>query len=75
MSIETQVKDILSQIKKLDHETKIELTNGIVDLLKANKIKNGRRTKARLTDLNELGSEIWRDVNIDQYVERERQWD
>jgi hypothetical protein len=52
MSIETQVKDILSQIKKLDHETKIELTNGIVDLLKANKIKNGRRRKARLTDLN-----------------------
>jgi len=75
MSKETQVKDILSQIKKLDHETKIELMEEIVNLLKANKIEQERRSETRLTDLNELGSEIWKDVNIDQYVERERQWD
>lgn len=75
MSKETQVKDILSQIKKLDYETRIELMEEIVDLLKANKIEQERRTETRLTDLNELGSEIWKDVNIDQYVERERQWD
>jgi hypothetical protein len=75
MSKETQVKDILSQIKKLDYETKIELMEEIVNLLKANKIEQERRSETRLTDLNELGSEIWKDVNIDQYVERERQWD
>jgi hypothetical protein len=75
MSKETQVKDILSQIKKLDHETKIELMEEIVNLLKANKIEQERRSETRLTDLNELGSEIWKDVNVDQYVERERQWD
>ena len=75
MSKETQVKDILSQIKKLDYETRIELMEEIVNLLKANKIEKERRSETRLTDLNELGSEIWRDVNIDQYVERERQWD
>jgi hypothetical protein len=75
MSKKTQVKDILSQIKKLDHETKIELMEEIVNLLKANKIEQERRSETRLTDLNELGSEIWKDVNIDQYVERERQWD
>lgn len=75
MSKETQVKDILSQIKKLDYETRIELMEEIVNLLKANKIEQERRSETRLTDLNELGSEIWKDVNIDQYVERERQWD
>ena len=75
MSIETQVKDILSQIKKLDYETRIELMEEIVNLLKANKIEQERRSETRLTDLNELGSEIWKYVNIDQYVERERQWD
>jgi hypothetical protein len=75
MSKETQVKGILSQIKKLDYETRIELMEELLSLLKENKIEKDRKRKTRLTDLNELGSEIWRDVNVDQYVERERQWD
>lgn len=73
MSKETQVKDILSQIKKLDYETRIELMEEIVNLLKANKIEQERRSETRLTALNELGSEILKDGNIDQCVERERQ--
>jgi predicted transcriptional regulator len=28
-----------------------------------------------LTDLEMLGSEIWKDVNIDEFVQEERQWD
>lgn len=75
MSKETQVKGILSQIKKLDYETRIELMEELLSLLKENKIEKENKRRTRLTDLNELGSEIWKDVNIDQYVEQERQWD
>ena len=75
MSKETQVKAILSQIKKLDYKTRIELMEELVDLLKTHQIEQEGNRETSLTDLNELGSEIWKDINIDKYVEGERQWD
>jgi len=39
--------------------------------------KNKKRTQQylhKLTELNSLGSEIWKDIDIDQYVQQERQY-
>jgi len=71
---ETQVQSILFQIRKLDHQTRIQLMEEIINLLKDKKEGNEKEAIS-LTDLNELGSEIWKGVDIDQYVEGERQWD
>lgn len=46
----------------------------IINLLKDEE-KGHKKEVIHLTELNELGSEIWKDVNIDDYVEGERQWD
>ncbi len=74
MNKETQVQSILSQIRKLDYPTRIQLMEEIINLLK-DKEEGNEKEAIALTDLNELGSEIWRGVDIDQYVEGERQWD
>jgi hypothetical protein len=46
MSKENQVKAILSQIKKLDYETRIELMEELVDLLK--RIKLNKKASEQL---------------------------
>ncbi len=74
MSKEAQIQSILTQIKKLDHQTRIHLMEEIINLLKDEE-KGHKKEVIHLTELNELGSEIWKDVNIDDYVEGERQWD
>lgn len=37
--------------------------------------QNFKRPTHSLLELNGLGMEIWKDINIDRYVEQERKWD
>ncbi|MFH1321555.1 MAG: hypothetical protein ABII90_13005 [Bacteroidota bacterium] len=69
-----KIKNILSQIRQMDYDTSLYLMERIVRLLKKNK-NNINQTSYHLADLNNLGSEIWKDVNIDQYIQQERQWE
>ena len=69
-----KIENILSQIEKLDHETRVYLMERLISLERQQdkKKKNGT---SHLTELGNLGAEIWKNVNIDQYVQKERQWD
>lgn len=73
MNNSIEIDQILSQIKKLDLETRVNLMERISKLLKKDiqKVKSSNR----LIELNGLGSEIWADTNIEDYVQQERQWD
>jgi hypothetical protein len=73
MNNSIEIDQILSQIKKLDLETRVNLMERISKLLKKDiqKVKSSNR----LIELNGLGSEIWADINIEDYVQQERQWD
>ena len=31
--------------------------------------------KVKLSDLKGLGKNVWKDVNVEKYIESERQWD
>lgn len=69
-----KVENILSQISKLDHESRLYLMERLIRLLR----KQGEETKsgtAHLTELSNLGAEVWQNVNIDKYIQEERQWD
>lgn len=69
-----KVENILSQISKLDYESRLYLMERLVRLVR----KQGKEKKsgtAHLTELSNLGAEIWQNVNIDKYVQEERQWD
>lgn len=63
---------ILAEIKQLDFPEKIFILEKIISLIKKDNIQKGR---SKLSDLNHLGSEIWKNVDIDQYINKEREWD
>ena len=69
-----RVESILSQISKLDYEARLYLIERLVKELRKNK-KAVKKYSHKLTELNSLGSEIWKDIDIDQYVQQERQWE
>lgn len=74
MEKSVRIQNILSQIRKLDYEARLYLAEQLIKQLRRTK-KEVQPTPHNLTELNALGSEIWKNVNIDKYVVKERQWD
>lgn len=73
MSNSVKIEHILSEIKQLDYETKMSLLERINMLVKSDVQKS--KSNVRLIELKGLGSEIWSNVNIDNYIKQERQWE
>jgi hypothetical protein len=63
--------EILSQIKRLKKGEQIALFEKVALLIRENK-KDSNPTK--LSDISGVGSSLWHDTNIDEYVDSERQW-
>lgn len=74
MEKSVRIKNILSQIKKLDYEARLYLAEHLIKQLRKTQ-KEVKPTSHNLTELNKLGTEVWKNVNPDEYVEQERQWD
>ncbi len=72
MPTSLNINDILSQVKRLDKEELLNLLQRLVLLLRKTEI--AKTPSLRLTSLSSLGSEIWRNANIDKYIDEERQW-
>lgn len=66
------VDTILNQVRQLDYMDRINLLERVISLIKK---ENVVKERVKLTSISGLGSEIWKDVDIDKYVENERQWD
>ena len=64
--------DLIRQIKELNHSEKITILEEVVSLIKNESIAEER---IPLSSLNGLGSEIWKDLDIDEYIANERLWD
>jgi hypothetical protein len=71
MNAELNIDEILTQVKKLNKVEQTTLLKKITSMLK----KDAKSTKSmKLSDLSGLGASIWHNVDIDKYVENERQW-
>ena len=68
-----KIESIISEIKQLDYDTRVSLMERLYRILKKDIQKS--KHSIHLTELNGLGAEIWTNVNIDRYVQQERQWD
>ena len=66
------ISDILSQIKQLNHLDRINILEKVVSLIKKESLEEKR---VSLSSIGGLGSEIWKETDIDKYIENERQWD
>lgn len=65
------MNDILSQVRQLDKEDQLTLLGKLALLIKRTKSKN---EAVKLSSISGLGSSTWSDINIDEYIDRERQW-
>ncbi len=71
MSKAINIDQLLAKVELLDNTSKLSLIERIISLIKK---EQKPKLKTDLTKLNGLGKEIWKDVNIDEYLEKERQW-
>ncbi len=70
MNQSIEVENILKRVKKLNYKARLNLTEKIV-----RQLRKSKKGKHRLTELSGLGAEIWKDVDINEYLKKERQWD
>jgi hypothetical protein len=70
MDAELNLNQILSQVKKLNKLDQIALVKRLTSMLQEDKSNR----PAKISELSGLGSAIWHNVNIDEYVDGERQW-
>lgn len=69
----TTIEKILKDVQHLDSSDRLVLMEQLVKMLK-NELVKPEQTN-HITELNGLGSEIWKDVDIDHYINEQRQWD
>ena len=72
MDTSIRISEILSQISSLDYETKIQVAEKILKMIRKKEVK---KDEIKLSDLKGLGPEIWQNLDIDNYINSERQWD
>jgi len=74
MSNTIKIDHLISQIMQLDKQTRNSLISRITRLLKKDD-RNNENAIIKISDLEGLGSEIWKNIDIDHYIRTERQWD
>jgi hypothetical protein len=65
------MNDILYQVKRLDREAQLTLLEKIAFLIRRAKTED---QPVKLSSISGVGSSIWSGNDIDEYVDRERQW-
>jgi hypothetical protein len=71
MNAELNLKSILSQVKKLNKTEQVTLLQKISLLIKK---ENSASTSVNLSDISGLGSSLWKNIDVEKYVDDERQW-
>ena len=71
MAATLNVHDILSKMKELDKQEQLTLLEKLVALIRKN---NETGSAPKLSKISGIGSKIWRNVDIDEYIDQERQW-
>jgi hypothetical protein len=66
-----EVKKIAAEIKNLKREEKLEVLEIVVNSLKDD-LSRSKRKHHSLIELKGLGKDIWKDVDVEQYIDSER---
>ena len=71
MDAELKLNKILLQVQKLNKLEQAALLKKISSLINENKQS---QKPVRLIEISGLGSSLWHNIDIDKYVDEERQW-
>ena len=72
MATSIRIEEILHQVEKLESEDQLSLLNQLTVLLK--KTTFTKDEQLSLTSLSGLGREIWKNKDIDTFLDNERAW-
>ena len=70
MSRTVDINTIIQEIESLDYNNKINVMSKIVAMLKHAKSKP---SAINITKLKGLGKDIWKEVDVDSYIVKERE--
>lgn len=73
MNKASNVENIIEQFRQLDHRSRMDLVDKLMKLL--SRELSPSPSNFKLSDLNSRGNEIWHDIDVDDYILHERQWD
>ena len=69
METTISVNQIIKDIEGLDYSGKLNILSHLVNMLKKTDIV---QPQPKLTDLKGLGKELWQNIDIDNYISKER---
>ena len=72
MEASLNINVILSEVKKLDKEDQVTLLQNLMLLVYTS--EEPRNYSIRLSSISGLGSDLWKHVKVDKYIDEERQW-
>jgi len=70
LSSTLNIYDILTKVKIIYKEDQLTLLEKIVALIKK---KDAQSTPTKLSKISGIGSKVWKQKNIDEYIDKERQ--
>jgi hypothetical protein len=65
------LQDILSNIQKLDKAQQFTLLEKLVAIIRKD---DTTKKPVNLSNISGIGSKVWQSSNIDEYIDKERQW-
>ena len=71
MNAELKLDEILSQVKKLNKPDQVTLLKKISAIVRK---RDKGDNQVKLSEISGLGAALWHGINIDQYIDDERQW-
>ena len=73
MNAVVELDKITREIEGLDYDNKINLMARMVSMLRFSPVSEKSN---KITDLKGLGKEIWKNVDVEEYIKKEREiWD
>lgn len=72
MSASLNKNKLFAEVKKLPMEDQLSFLHKLQDYFK--KTVGSKKTVIQLTSLSGLGSDIWKNTDIDNFLDVERQW-
>ncbi len=69
------INNLLEIISHLDYDEKITMMESIIIMIKKESGVSTPKIKTKLSDLKGLGAEIWKDTDVEKYLQDERRWE
>lgn len=72
MEREKEIEEIVARVKRLNPTDRLVV---LKELTAISEQEEPKKERMSLLSLRGLGAEIWKDMDVDKYIEEERQWD